>query len=240
MLTASEQARAEADHWAGIARHWNQDTVAELWDDRPPTEKDTVIFYDPTEDIARRTGEWGHDAESDDLSSLAHFAAALAVTEAAAWEESTLDLATRAYESRKFLLGDRIAPWAIPWLDAVGRCYPRYRDQAHLDRDILLRLADEARIAPKLPGTEGIFMEGEDSYGPVEPESHWPEWSGSLWSGAVVLRTGLSSGPIELFEDAVTRWAHLGSEHDGSAQLWHDLSERAARTAVRLRSETER
>ena len=164
-------------------------------DDRPPTEKDTVIFYDPTEDIARRTGEWGHDAESDDLSSLAHFAAALAVTEAAAWEESTLDLATRAYESRKFLLGDRIAPWAIPWLDAVGRCYPRYRDQAHLDRDILLRLADEARIAPKLPGTEGIFMEGEDSYGPVEPESHWPEWSGSLWSGAVVLRTGLSSGP---------------------------------------------
>ena len=237
MLTASERARAEADYWAEIAGHWRQADVPELWADRPPTEKDVVIFYDPSEDIARKGGDWGHDVEDDDLSSLALFAAALAVTEADAWEDSTLDVATRAYESRKFLLGDRIAPWAIPWLDTVGRCYPRYREQAHLDRDLLLRLANEARIAPRLPGSEGIFMKGEDSYGPVDPGVHWPEWTGSLWSGAVVLGENPSSGRVDLFEDAVRRWANLGAEHAGSAQLWLDLSERAARTATKLRSE---
>lgn len=238
MLTASERARVEADQWAELAEHWTPAKAPELWADRAPTEKATVIFYDPSQDIARRAGDWGHELESDDLSSLALFAAGLAVAEEHGWNEGTPDIATRAYEARKFLLGDRIAHWAIPWLDAVGRGYPRYRDPAQLDRDHLLRLADETRIAPALPGSEGILMEGEDSYGPTDPGDRWPEWTGSLWSGAVVLRANPSSGRVDLYEQAVKRWARLGAEHAGSAQLWLDLSERAAGTAARLGSKT--
>lgn len=234
--TASERARVEADCWAELAEHWTRAEVAELWTERPPTEKATIVFYDPSQDIARRAGEWGHELEGDDLSSLALFAAGLAAAEERGWDEGTPDMATRAYEARRFLLRDRIASWAIPWLDTVGGGYSQYRDQAHHDRDMLLRLGDEARIAPALPGSEGIFIEGEDSYGPVGPGNHWPAWTGSLWSGAVILRENPSSGWVDLYEQAVKRWAYLGAEHAGSAQLWLDLSERAANTAVRLRS----
>jgi hypothetical protein len=238
MLTASERARVEADNWAEIAGHWNQTEVPELWVDRPPTEKATVIFYDPAQDLAQRAREWGHQLEGNDLSSLALFAAGLARAEERGWEQGTQDIATQAYEARKFLMGDRVAFWAIPWLDSVSRGYPRYGARADLDRDLLLHLADEARIAPMLPGTEGIFMEGEDSYGPVDPGVHWPRWTDSLWSGAVVLETDRTTDRVVLYDQAAGRWADLGTQHSGSAQLWLDLSERASGTAARLGSKT--
>ncbi len=238
MPTATERALAEKELWAGLADHWSHEAIPDLWADRPPTEKDTVIFYDPTEDLARRAGEWGHALKGDDLSSLALFAAGLARAEERGWEEGTPDVATQAYEARKFLMGDRIAAWAIPWLDSVSRVYPRYGARANLDRDLLLRLANEARIAPALPGTEGIFIEGEDSYGPVDPGDRWPKWTESLWSGAVVFQTDRTTVRVEVYEQAASRWTDLGAEHEGSAQLWLDLSARAAGTAARLESKT--
>lgn len=238
MLTASERARAEADNWAEIAGHWTQANVPDLWADRPPTEKDTVIFYDPTEDLVRRARGWGHVLGGEDLSSLALFAAGLARAEERGWEEGPADIATLAYEARMFLMGDRIASWAIPWLDSVSRGYPRYGAQADLDRALLLQLADEARIASMLPGREGIFIEGEDSYGPVDPGVRWPKWTESLWSGAVFLQPDHTTDRVDLYEQAASRWADLGTEHPGSAQLWLDLSTRAAGTAARLRSKT--
>ena len=236
--TAPERARAEANQWAEIAEHWTQAKVPELWAERPPTEKATIVFYDPSQDIARRAAEWGHELEGDDLSSLALFAAGLAAAEERGWNEGTPDIATRAYETRRFLLRDRIVFWATPWLDAVSRGYSHYRHQAHHDRDLLLRLGDEARIAPALPGSEGIFMEGEDSYGPVDPGDRWPRWTGSLWSGAVVFRMDRVSNLVSFYERTVETWAGFASEHPGSAQLWLDLSARARRTSARLRSRT--
>lgn len=236
MLTASERAGAEADYWAGIAEHWRQVGIPELWADRPPTEKDVVLFHDPALDIARRASDWGYAVEGDDLSSLALFAAGLAVAEERAWDEGTPDIATRAYEARRFLIGDRIVHWAIPWLDAVGRSYPGYGEVAFSDRDLILGLADEAKVAPAAPGPEGLFVDGEDSYGPIEPATSWSQWTESLWSGGVVLQTDRSLNLIGFYDRAVGRWSGHAEKHPGTAQLWIDLSERAARSSRHLRT----
>ena len=111
MPTASESAHIEAEGWVELAGHWTSEK---------PTESDVVVFHDPSDDLNRRAAAWGYRLPSVDLSALSLFAAALASNEAEAWEEGTLDLATRAYESRRFLLSDRIIHWAVPWLIAVG------------------------------------------------------------------------------------------------------------------------
>ena len=36
------------------------------------------------------------------------------------------------------LTSDRLIHWAVPWLDAAGRCYPSHRHRAHQARDVLL------------------------------------------------------------------------------------------------------
>jgi hypothetical protein len=233
---ASERARAEAAYWAEIAEHWRQVKVPELWADRPPTEKDTVIFYDPTQDIAGVARDWGHRVESDDLSSLALFAAGLAVSEERGWDDVTPDIATRAYEARRFLIGDRIVHWAVPWLDAVGHNYARHAEVAFSDRDLILGFADEAKVAPATPGSEGLFVDGEDSYGPIEPAARWSRWTESLWSGAVVLQSDRLTNLFGFYERAAGRWAGYAAEHIGTAQLWIDLSKRAATTSQHLKS----
>jgi hypothetical protein len=162
-----------------------------------------MVIYNPGSDIDRRAREWGHQLVGHDLGSLALFAAALASTEAGAWDDGTLDVATRAYEARRFLLSDRIIHWAVPWLLSSG---------AVDDADFLLDLGDEMRVAPALAGREGLVVEGEDAFGPLDQ-------SDGIWSGWV----GSSTQP----DDIHGFWTKLAEQHPGSAQLWLDLAARA-------------
>jgi len=213
------------------------EAVPDLWADRSPIEVDIVVFHDPADDLSRRAGEWGHDLPGHDLSSLASFAAGLATAEADGWETGSRDIATRAYEARRFLLADRIIHWAVPWLDTMGRAHDSHTETAHSDRDILLAFGGEMRVAPLTPGREGLHVEGEDSFGPLDHnQRNLPDWIRSVWSGAIVSRTDSSSDLVGLFEDAASRWSRLVSDHSGSAQLWVDLSGRAARTSQFLRT----
>ena len=232
MPTASERALSEAADWQRLAGHWDSEETPDVWADRPPREKDVVVFYDPGEDLNKRVGDWGHRLPDHDLASLAGFAAALARTEAEGWDSGAGDIATRAYEARRFLLGDRVLHWAVPWLDAVGQSYARYRDHAHTDRDFLLNLADEMRVAPTIPGREGLVAEGEDSFGPLDTNADRDAWVSSLWSGDLTLRP--TGDLATTYESAATRWRAFAVRHPGSAQIWTDLADRATTTAAIL------
>lgn len=253
MPTASEASTAEAARWSELASHWSEESAEDVYGDRPPTERAVVVFYDPVEDLNRRAGQWGHRFDDHTLPSLAVFAAGLARTEAEGWESGAGDLATRAYEARRFLLGDRVLHWAVPWLDTVGRCYPGYRSHAHGDRDFLLSVGDEMRVSPVMPGNEGLVLEGEDSYGPRADQAGHPLWLKSLWSGHLLLDITLRrvsgvgpDGPVPdpgsldggdlslLYETAEQRWRGVAARHPGSAQIWLDLSGRAATTRAAL------
>ena len=190
MPTASERTRVEGDRWADLST-WTT------------TEHEVTGSYDPGVDLDRRASEWGHSLPSHDLGSLALFAAALAHTEADAWDHGTFDIATRAYEARRFLLGDRIVHWAVPWLLAAG---------SEDDAKFLLDLSDEMRVAPVLTGREGLLLEGEDGFGPLTQ-------TGGIWSGWV--------GPSEEPADLHHFWTDLATQHPGTAQLWLDLAARA-------------
>lgn len=242
MRTASERATEERDFWVGLAQHWNRDTSAELWSDRRPSEKAVVIFHDPREDLNRRATRWNHQLPGTDLASIALFAAGLAAAEADSWDRDIGDIATRAYEDRRFLVGDRLIHWAIPWLDTVGRCYSAYEALAHGDRNDLLHLAEEMRVAPALAGQEGLSLEGEDSYGPVEM-TPGPQWLRSLWSGALILdptapSTGETLGPDLrlIYDSSGMRWSGFATRYEGSARLWLDLADRARRTVAAIDS----
>jgi hypothetical protein len=246
-------AEQEAAWWIGFARRWVKQLPAEL----PPSEAAVVRFYDPGEDLQRRAGRWGYQLGLADLSDLARFAAALARAEARAWADDEPHIATRALEDRRFLVGDRILHWAVPYLDAIGRCYPEMREHAHADRDDLLQLGDTMRPAPALVGREGMSVPGEDTFGPLDRRSPLPEHLLSVWSGLVVLGATLRSMrgmPLKerrveetwledprfradlttLYELAGLRWTRLAESHSGTARLWVDLSDRAQATAVLL------
>lgn len=197
--------------------------------------------YNPAGDLTRRGREWGLGVLAADLASLCRFAAALAETEATGWAEERPEVATRAYESRRFLLGDRIAHWAVPWLDVAGRCHPDVRVEAHRARDGLLELGDRSRVAPAIAGHEGITLPGEDSFGPIDHDRP----VGSLQTGTVMLEATWDSLGGEdadtedlatLYETAAHRWSSLADAHPGTARLWLDLAGRAERTATSLRS----
>lgn len=236
MPTATERAQAEKLRWVEVSEHWTRSATPDLWDDRPPIEKDVIRFHDPHRDLTKRAGDWGYELPGDDLPALASFAAGLASAEADGWKMEKPDLATRAYESRRFLLADRLIHWAVPWLDAVGRTYPNYQEPAHADRDMLLDLGDEGRVAPSLPGREGIRVTGEDSFGPIQQDRPLQEWSSSLWSGVVLLGCDLeaTANLAGLYELASTRWADLATLHPGTAEFWEDLSLRATTTVEQL------
>lgn len=252
---AADAARREALLWASLAAEWTADDHRALWEDLPPTEQSVVRYHDPQSDLHRRGAGWGYEFTSYDLADLCRFGAALAIAEAAAWEQDDAPIASHAYEDRRFLLGDRILHWAVPWLDAAARCHPPERDPAERSLDILLDLGDRLRPAPALSaGTEGLFVPGEDSFGPRRSPGGLDDYLLSVWSGRVVMQatidsiagrslaaraippTWLESPEMRvvlstMFRVAAPRWQRAASDHPGSARLWLDLAARANSTA---------
>lgn len=214
MPTASERADEEVEAWTELAEHWAGHEVSE---------RAVLVFFDPRQDLDGRAKRWGHDLAGPALSHIAIFAAGLASAESAAWQRGDRDVATRAFEERRHLVGDRIIHWAVPWLEA---------NEASDDRDFLLDIGDEMRVAPRLAGHEGRRLEGEDSYGPLFLQVPLEEWLRSLLSGVVLMTE--PDNPAEVYRAAAARWSVLAGEHPGSEELWHDLSERAKATAKRL------
>ncbi len=242
---AGEAAAAEAAKWVRVA-----DAVPAEWSDVAPTELAVVRFYDPGPDLERRAARWGHRFVTDRLDALCFFAAGLAQAEAQAWDRGDLHLATQAYEDRRFLAGDRILHWAVPWLDAVGRCYPDHRATAHPARDGLLEIGDHLRAAPDLGLDLGLGELGEDAYGPLDAGAQEASYLRSIWSGALLLDAtlvsmtggvpGTSADDVDpgdivaLYENSAARWLRMAAEHPGSAMLWRALASRAFSTASRL------
>jgi hypothetical protein len=212
-----------------IAVRWSE----MVWTARPPTELATVVFFDPSDDLDGRAGDWGHRLERHDLAGIARFAAALADTEASAWEDDHPDVATRAYDTRRRLVGERIIHWAVPWLDAVGSGYPEHPADAKHDRDLLLHIGDEMRVAPEASRAEGLVVPEQDSFGPVSVDVPLNELLLSLWSG-LVLFDDTSEPLADRYVTAERRWRDLAEQHPGSAALWLDLAARAHGTARAL------
>ena len=235
MPTASEGASTEAGRWRGIAARWSPQQVPDVYADVPPSEHAVVAFFDPNEDLERRITDWGFAMQRPHLDELARFAASLAEAEREAWEGDIPDLAVRTYETRRLLVGDRIAHWGVPWLDAVGRSYQELRSAAVDDRDTILAIADEMRIAPVLSGSEGLVVPGEDAFGPIVADVPLHVLLRSVWSGDVLLRTSNEPAGAEQYEAAAERWRSLAEDHPGSARLWLDLANRAEHTARSLR-----
>lgn len=261
MPTKSEAAEAAGDEtsvWAEFVHEWSAERHPALWSDLPPTEAAVVRFYSPCEDLDHRARYWGYAFEDYGLADLARFGAALARTEAEAWDNDEPHVATRAYADRRFLLGDRLLHWAAPWLDEVARCHANERDVAGAAFSALLELGERLRPAPILTeGHEGLTAPGEDSYGPIGVPTPIEELLLSVWSGRVVLAATLepewgwergerlitakwlseSTNRNVLagaFEEAAARWSALAGACPGSAQLWRDLGARAERTAAML------
>lgn len=258
--SSAAAAAAEAGRWAEISREWAPASHAALWDDLPATEAGVVRYYQPDADLERRARYWGYEFGERDLADLCRLGAALARAEAEAWERDEPHIATRAYADRRFLLGDRLLHWAVPWLEAAGRCHPPERAAAEPARLTLLDLGDRLRPAPVLTeGTEGLFAPGEDSYGPTEPPAPLGDFLLSVWSGRVVMKATLDSlcGSPEpdrtvprswlddpdmstllsvMYEVAAPRWERMAVEHPGSARLWLDLAGRAHATAQLLQA----
>lgn len=251
-------ARAEARQWAEISAHWSGFTDAERWNDVAPREHDVVRFFDPAPDLDMRAESWNHRFTDHDLADVARFAAGLAAAEADAWRDDQPHIATRAFADRRFLVGDRILPWAVPWLDTTGRCHPDLREVAHSDRDMMLSIGDFHRPAPDLGrGREGMYLPGHDSLGPVAVADAPAAWASSLWSGAIVMRATMESmtgagrdGPgvvdadlrdadlrdhlAMLFSVTAARWRNMAEAHPGAATLWLDLATRAVATSSLL------
>ncbi|NNF63388.1 MAG: hypothetical protein HKN07_03940 [Acidimicrobiia bacterium] len=251
---AADTAEQEAGAWAGVAAA--ADAILSEWDDVPPSEA-AVTGFDPGTDLERRTTPWTYSLRSHGLGELCRFAAGLALVEADGWRTDHPQLATRAYEDRRFLLSDRLLHWAVPWLDMVGRCSTPHRELAHGARDQLLDLADVLRPAPLLvEGKEGLHLPGEDSFGSLADSG-----LGVLGCGVLLLRATVRSLTADpgrtrsltdddladpefretfavLFDVAAGRWKALAGRHEGSAQLWLDLGERANATAARVRAGT--
>ncbi len=255
MPTASEtRAVDEARAWSELC-----DVVApvERTVAQPAGTERDVTGHDPAQDLARRAGRWGFVFPTHGLGDLLRFAAGLASAEAEAWAEDRPHHATRAFEDRRFLVGDRMLHWAVPWLDAAGRCHTELRWPAHDGRNRLLELGDRLRIAPALTGREGLVPPGEDAFGPLADERPLHRVLSVLGSGIVLFPatlTSLRGTPVVgrevprswledarfrsdlrvVYEVAAGRWRSTAATHPGSARLWLDLAERADRTASRL------
>ena len=226
-MTAADGARDEAELWASL-----MDVEPSGWDSVSPTELETVGFFDPADDLDRRAARWSHDLPDHRLGSLAAFAAGLAVAEADAWERDEPHIATRALEDRRFLVGDRIIHWAVPWLDAVAEERPVVRDEMLDHRTVLLEIGDRLRPAPALTEREGTVLDGHDAFGPLEP----PGPVGTVRGGLVLLDNGAAdcADLAARHEAAAVRWRGLAASHPGTARLWGDLADRADATAERL------
>ena len=251
---AAESAAIEAKRWIDLSNDWMADAHFRLWDDLPGTEHATVRFFDPTNDLTRRMAGWSYPVGELDLSDLARFASGLAQAESDAWANDHPHIATRAYAERRFLLGDRILPWAVPWLDAVERRHGDRTDEAAEAKRMLLDLGDSMRPAPALSGSEGLVVPGYDGYGPLDPDEPSYTFLLSLWSGSLLTKKDLAAArhchvdrrlvePTWLndldttaalsnhYDQAALRWESVAVAHAGTAQLWLDLASRARNTA---------
>jgi hypothetical protein len=252
-VSATRRAAEERDRWVDVVELCR--TLIDHGVDPAPFEL-TCTGFDPSEDLIRRAGRWQHQLENGGLVGLARFAAGLAQAESDAWKTEDGVTATKAFEDRRFLLGDRIVHWAVPWSDAAGRCHHPIRQAAHGIRDHLLVIGDEMRVAPILTGDEGLHAPGEDSLGPIAVGL--PSRLGLLGSGTILFSAtidSLTSGammnptptPEELtprirfdlgvhYRAVAARWRRMAAEHQGTARLWRDLAARAEHTGLLLTS----
>lgn len=229
-MTPSE----EFDLWAESAR--SVDRLLESWSDLRPAEALVADLYNPAPDLQRRALSWSHEFRTGELPELLAFGAGLVTAALEATEKKLPDIAARALSDRRFLLGDRILHWAVPWLDAVG-------PPGEEAMSALLDLGDRHRPEPELSGNEGLTAPGEDRFGArtLAPLS-------SLLCGGVVLestaaqwgstRTSLRAGAFppaaaEWLGERAARWEQFRRDHPGSAALWRDLAERARASSVR-------
>lgn len=230
---ASDQALAEAELWRRVATDWSGPGSP------LPTERATIPETDPTADLRLRGDAWGFVFGAADLAELSRFAGALALVEAEAWRSADGSLATRAYADRRFVFGDRILPWAVPWLIAAARDGLSGADRAQTTSRQLLQMADHHRPAPDLAVGEGLHLPGHDGYGPQDQPADLTGRLRSLWGGlAVIDEVGpLPPGPstAERYGRAAANWVALAEAHPGSARCWLDLAARASRTAAALR-----
>lgn len=227
MPSAADTARAEAAEWAFIV------SLAELLtqgDDLVHTEL-TITGFDPEDDLRRRAGEWMHALPDGSLASLARFAAGLAEAEAKAWERNDPSVATRALADRRFLLGDRIIHWAVPWLVSLGVAEPQSTPETLAVVERLLALGDLHRPAPLLTGSEGLFPPGCDSLGELPDGLDRTTFA----NGWVFADPSTEFGP-EPLEAAVTLWSDLADRHPGTEQLWRDMAARATAASALLRN----
>jgi hypothetical protein len=251
---AADSAAADLATWAGIAERWTGEFNPDVWDDLPGSEALVIPEVSPRDDLERRARRWAYPLRDGDLADTALFAAALARAEVEAWESGDGVLATQAYEERRFLASDRIAPWAVPWLLAVARCFPENRMDATDAAAALLAIGERHRLAPALAGAEGLHLPDHDGYGPSMSPVEPGDRVGSLWGGMVVFRrslTSLTGEPHEgripterwladtgfranlssWYEVAVARWGRMAELHPGTAGYWLDLARRADHTA---------
>lgn len=251
---AAQAATAEAETWIDLAVEWSAESHFHVWDDIPGSELDVVRLYDPAKDLHRRMSKWSYPVGMLDFSDLARFAAGLAQAEADAWETDRAHVATQAYAERRFLVADRIMPWAVPWFDAIVRAHPEESDGAAAAKATLLAIGDKMRPAPALSGSEGLVVPGFDGFGPLAPDAPSYEFLLSLWSGSVISLADLSTarhGRVERrlieptwltdsdttrafsnhYDQAALRWESVAVDHPGTAQLWLDLASRARQTA---------
>ena len=229
-MTPSE----EFDLWAESAR--SVDRLLGSWADLQPAEALVVDAYNPAPDLQRRAMSWSHEFLSGELPELLAFGAGLVAAGRDAAEGGFPDVAARALSDRRFLLGDRILHWAVPWLDAVGSV----GEEA---LGVLLLLGDHHRPAPELSGNEGLTAPGQDLFG-----EHAQAPLSSLLCGAVVLeftaarwgctRAQLRAGAFPpaaaaWLAERAERWEGLRQRHPGSAALWRDLAKRASASSIR-------
>ncbi len=222
----------EFELWVEAAR--SVELMLETWSDLRPSEALVVDLYNPAPDLQRRALRWSHEFRTGELPELLAFGAGLVEAELEASAEDRPDVVAKALNERRFLLGDRILHWAVPWLEAAG---PTAEGPLH----VLLALGDLHRPEPDLTGNEGLTAPGEDRFGSLGPAP-----LSSLLCGGVVfesmavswgstrsaLREGvLPSMAVSWLDRQADRWEEIRAGHPGSAALWRDLGARARQWA---------
>ena len=229
--SAADAAAAEAASWIKLSADWSPDRRAEIWSIRSASERSVIPQVDPRADLERRARRWSYPLGDGDLADLARLAAALARTEAEMWAAGDGVVATQAYEERRFLAGDRIVPWAVPWLRAVAEHYSNLRRETDASISILLETGELHRLAPVLTGEEGLNAPGHDGYGPADAPAGLADRLNSLWGGLVVFQPQSADDPVARYAVAADEWRSLANRYPGTARYWFDLARRAELTA---------
>ena len=150
-MTAAAGARRDLDDWRRLL-----EACERICPDAVEIE---VTGFDPLPDLNRRGRWWSHRFPSAAVTDVVAFGAALAQAEKSAWEAGDGVTATRAFEDRRFLLGDRVVHWLVPYSFVIADGEPIRR--------IVLEIGDRIRPAPLLTATEGLDPPGEDAFGPL-------------------------------------------------------------------------